>query len=92
MPESKPSQNLKILFFGDHYYPAGGILDFAMIGTKQECLDKFREICLKSKYGVDWGQIADHATMELEYELKDLRQGKVEVKEIGESGSTVIYG
>ena len=65
---------MKILFAGEWYYPSGGIGDFIMVGTEQECLAKYQEMAMMYlqgiyKYRCDWGQIADHATMKQEISL-----------------------
>ena len=65
---------MKILFAGEWYYPSGGIGDFIMVGTEQECLAKYQEMAMmylqgNVRYRCDWGQIADHATMKKEISL-----------------------
>jgi hypothetical protein len=65
---------MKILFAGEWYYPSGGIRDFIMVGTEQECLAKYQEMammCLQgsTRYVCDWGQIADNDTMKQEISL-----------------------
>jgi hypothetical protein len=65
---------MKILFAGEWYYPSGGIGDFIMVGTEQECLAKYQEMAMmylqgSTHYGCDWGQIADHDTMKQEISL-----------------------
>jgi hypothetical protein len=37
---------MKILFAGEDYYPSGGIGDFIMVGTEQECLAKYQEMAM----------------------------------------------
>ena len=70
---------MKILFAGDDYYPSGGIGDFVMVGTEQECLAKYQRMAmtmLESNMGLcDWGQIVDHATMKPEISLSFGRDG-----------------
>jgi hypothetical protein len=71
---------MKILFAGEWYYPSGGIGDFIMVGTEQECLVKYQEMAMMYlqgiyKYRCDWGQIVDHATMKQEIALSFDRDG-----------------
>ena len=70
---------MKILFAGGDYYPSGGIGDFGMVGTEQECLAKYRRramTMLESNMGLcDWGQIVDPATMKQEIALSFGRDG-----------------
>jgi hypothetical protein len=65
---------MKILFAGEWYYPSGGIGDFIMVGTEQECLTKYQEIAMmhlegSTRYRWDWGQIVDPYTMKQEIAL-----------------------
>jgi hypothetical protein len=63
----------KFLFAGEWYYPSGGIGDFVMSGTEQECLTKYQEMammCLKGcNVACNWGQIIDPYTMKKEISL-----------------------
>jgi hypothetical protein len=71
---------MKILFAGEDYYASGGIGDFIMVGTEQECLTKYQEMAMmylqgSTHYRWDWGQIVDHATMKKEIALSFDRDG-----------------
>lgn len=64
---------MKILFAGGQY-PSGGISDFVMLGTEQECLTKYQQMAMMAlessrAKACEWGQIVDHATMEPEISL-----------------------
>jgi hypothetical protein len=65
---------MKILFAGEWYYPSGGIGDFIMVGTEQECLAKYQKMAMMYlqgiyKYRREWGQIVDPYTMKKEISL-----------------------
>ena len=70
---------MKILFAGDNYYPSGGIGDFVMCGTEQECLAKYQQMAMMNLEGrmiaCNWGQIVDPATMKQEIALSFDRDG-----------------
>lgn len=59
-----------MLFAGEHYYPCGGMDDFIICGTMQECMDKFNELVSIKRSAWDWGQIVDHKTLKPEFELR----------------------
>lgn len=63
----------KFLFAGEWYYPSGGIGDFVMSGTEQECLAKYQQMammCVEDRsIACDWGQIVDPHTMKQEISL-----------------------
>ena len=64
---------IKFLFAGESYYASGGIGDFVMHGTEQECLAKYQQMAmmkLECNMGsCDWGQIVDPLTMKEEISL-----------------------
>ena len=63
----------KFLFVGESYYALGGIRDFVMSGTEQECLTKYQEMAMMKLQGLNiacnWGQIVDPFTMKQEIAL-----------------------
>ncbi len=63
----------KFLFVGESYYALGGISDFVMSGTEQECLTKYQEMAMMKLQGLNiacnWGQIVDPFTMKQEIAL-----------------------
>jgi hypothetical protein len=69
----------KFLFVGESYYALGGISDFVMSGTEQECLTKYQEMAMMNLQGLNiacnWGQIVDPFTMKQEIALSFDRDG-----------------
>jgi hypothetical protein len=86
-------ESMKILFSGEWHYPSGGSRDFVMLGTEQECLDKYQHMAMNTLGGVDvwprqccdWGEIVDHTTMKQEIFLSFRRHnfsGKTGIIEV----------
>ena len=69
----------KFLFVGDNYDTLGGISDFVMSGTEQQCLTKYQEMAMMNLQGLNiacnWGQIVDPFTMKQEIALSFDRDG-----------------
>lgn len=61
--------NQYMLFTGQRFYPKGGMEDFRMKGTMQECLNykdpEFEPLWGTASDEPEWGQIADAETLKV---------------------------
>lgn len=62
-----------LVFYGDHYYPAGGFNDlkssFAVLKEAKDYLKNLRS--LESKYAHTWGNVVDKDTGEELFDIDD---------------------